>query len=51
MFLQLVLEQHLGDGVDLGLSFSTNDVSLAANTGGPGDSSNYRGEVSLTVGF
>jgi hypothetical protein len=49
--LALGLGTSLGDGVDLGLSFSTNDVSLAANTGGPGDSNNYRGEVSLTVGF
>ena len=49
--LAVGLGTALGDGVDLGLSFSTNDVSLAANTGGPGDSSNYRGEVSLTVGF
>jgi len=44
----------LGDGVDLGLSFSTNDVSLASeeNGGGHGgDTNNYRAQAKITVGF
>ena len=41
----------LGGGVDLGLSFSTSDVSLESEQGGAGDTNYYFAEASLTVGF
>jgi len=44
----------LGDGVDLGLSFSTNDVSLASEEfgdGNDGDTNNYKAQAKITVGF
>ena len=41
----------LGDGVDLGLSFSTSDVTLQSEKGGAGDTDFYFAEASLTVGF
>ena len=49
--LSVSLGTSLGDGVDFGLAYSTNNVDLAANTGANGDSSNYFAEASLTVGF
>ncbi|MBL6770305.1 MAG: hypothetical protein ISQ22_02880 [Rhizobiales bacterium] len=45
------LGTSLGDGVDLGLSFSTSDVSLESEQGGAGDTNYYFAEASLTVGF
>jgi len=44
----------LGDGVDLGLSFSTNDMSLASEEfgdGNDGDTNNYRAQAKITVSF
>jgi hypothetical protein len=41
----------LGDGVDLGLSFSTSDVTLQSEKGGAGDTDFYFAEANLTVGF
>jgi hypothetical protein len=44
----------LGDGVDLGLSFSTNDVSLASEEfgdGHDGDTNNYKAQAKITVSF
>jgi putative Mn2+ efflux pump MntP len=46
----LGLGTSLGDGVDLGLSFSTSDVSEAAQAV-VGDTNYYFAEASLTVGF
>ncbi len=48
------LSTALGDGVDLGLNFSTNDVDIASeeNGGGHGgDLDTYFAELALTVGF
>jgi len=44
----------LGDGVDLGLSFSTNDMSLASEEfgdGNDGDTNNYKAQAKITVSF
>jgi hypothetical protein len=41
----------LGDGVDLGLSFSTSDVTLQSEKAGAGETDFYFAEASLTVGF
>jgi hypothetical protein len=41
----------LGDGVGFGVNYSMNNASLAADTGANGDTSNYRAEAKLTVGF
>ena len=41
----------LGDGVDLGMQFSTNNVDLKSEEDGNGKTSNYFAELSLTVGF
>jgi len=41
----------LGDGVDLGLQFSTNQVDLYGQKQGNGKENNYFAEASLTVGF
>jgi hypothetical protein len=49
--LSVSLGTSLGDGVDFGLAYSTNNVDLAANTGANGDTSNYFAEASLTFGF
>jgi hypothetical protein len=48
------LSTDLGDGVGLGLSFSSNDVSLASeeNGGGhAGELNNYRAQAKITVAF
>jgi hypothetical protein len=52
--LGATISTALGDGVDLGLSFSTNDVSLASeigNGGNSGDTNNYKAEAKVTVAF
>jgi hypothetical protein len=41
----------LGDGVDLDLQFSTNQVDLASQKSGNGKTNNYFAEVAVTVGF
>jgi hypothetical protein len=41
----------LGDGVDLGLQFSTNEVDFYGQSQGNGKENNYFAEASLTVGF
>jgi len=45
------LGTSLGDGVDLGLQFSTNEVDLYGQSQGNGKENNYFAEASLTVGF
>jgi len=46
------LGTSLGDGVDLGLVFSTSDLDLASESGADSESTNtYFAEASLTVGF
>jgi len=45
------LSTALGDGVDLGLDFSSSNVDIAAESLGNGKTSNYHAEASLTVGF
>jgi len=45
------LGTSLGDGVDLGLSFSTSDLDLASEATIAGDTNYYFAEASLTVGF
>lgn len=46
------LGTSLGDGVDLGLVFSTSDLDLASESGADSASTNYYfAEASLTVGF
>jgi hypothetical protein len=47
----LGLGTSLGDGVDLGLSFSSSDVDLAAEALGNGSTNLYYAEAKLTVGF
>jgi hypothetical protein len=50
--IALGLGTSLGDGVDLGLSFSTADTSLLSESmAGGGDTNYYFAEASLTVGF
>jgi len=49
--LGVSLGTSLGDGVDLGLQFSTNEADLAAEAAGNGKTNNYFAEASLTVGF
>jgi len=49
--LGVSLGTSLGDGVDLGLQFSTNEVDLAAEAAGNGKTNNYFAEASLKVGF
>jgi hypothetical protein len=41
----------LGDGVDLGLSFSSSDVELASQELGNGSTNLYYAKTKLTVGF
>jgi hypothetical protein len=47
----LGLGTSLGDGVDLGLSFSSSDVDLASQGAGNGSTNLYYAEAKLTVGF
>jgi hypothetical protein len=52
--INVELSTALGDGVDLGLNFSTNDVSVVSEENGAGhagEMDNYFAELSLTVGF
>jgi hypothetical protein len=50
--LDVTLETALGDGVDLALTFSQNDMSKASQAnGGEGDTNNYRAGMTVTVGF
>jgi len=41
----------LGDGVDLGINFSTNEMDLASQALGDGATNNYYAAATLTVGF
>jgi hypothetical protein len=47
----LGLGTALGDGVDLGLTFTSSDVDLAAQGAGNGSTNLYYAEAKLTVGF
>jgi hypothetical protein len=50
--MDVTLETALGDGVDLALTFSQNDMSKASQAnGGEGDTNNYRAGMTVTVGF
>ena len=50
--IDVTLGTALGDGVDLALTFSNNDMSKASQAnGGVGDTSNYRAGMEITVGF
>ncbi len=50
--IDVTLGTALGDGVDLALTFSNNDMSKASQAnGGEGDTSNYRAGMEITVGF
>ena len=49
--IDVTLGTALGDGVDLALTFSNNDMSKASQANGSGDTSNYRAGMEITVGF
>jgi hypothetical protein len=49
--MDVTLETALGDGVDLALTFSQNDMSKASQANGSGDTNNYRAGMTVTVGF
>jgi hypothetical protein len=49
--IDVTLGTSLGDGVDLDLTFSNNDMSKASQANGAGDTTNYRAGMEITVGF
>jgi len=49
--IDVTLGTSLGDGVDLDLTFSNNDMSKASQAAGAGDTTNYRAGMKVTVGF
>ena len=49
--IDVTLGTSLGDGVDLDLTFSNNDMSKASQANGSGDTTNYRAGMKVTVGF
>jgi len=49
--IDVSLGTSLGDGVDLDMIFSQNDMSKASQANGGGDTSNYYAAMEVTVGF
>lgn len=49
--IDVSLGTSLGDGVDLDLNFSQNDMSKASQANGGGDTNNYYAAMEVTVGF
>jgi len=49
--IDVSLGTSLGDGVNLDLNFSQNDMSKASQANGGGDTSNYYAAMEVTVGF
>jgi len=49
--IDVSLGTSLGDGVDLDMVFSQNDMSKASQANGGGDTSNYYAAMEVTVGF
>ncbi len=49
--IDVALGTSLGDGVNLDLNFSSNDMSKASQANGSGDTNNYYAAMKVTVGF